>query len=36
MDEVEGINVPNVENWLNVFIGEALAYKVTLGLKATS
>lgn len=35
MDEVEGIGFANIENWVNVFNGEALTYTVTTGLTAT-
>ena len=34
MDKVEGIGFANVENWQNVFAGDALNYSVTTGLDA--
>jgi len=34
MDEVEGVGLPNVENWLNIYNGETLTFKVTTGLTA--
>lgn len=36
IDEVEGLGTANVEEWQNVFTGQALTFAVTTGLKAKS
>jgi len=36
MDQIEGVGIPNVENWLNVYTGSSLKFEVSTGLIATA
>jgi hypothetical protein len=35
MDEVEGVGLANIENWVNIFTGASLTYTVTQNLNST-
>jgi hypothetical protein len=35
LDEVEGLDVANIESWVEVYRGSALTYNVASGLTAT-